>query len=66
MRLDVLVYAESAADRLVFINGQKYVEGQRVSDKFVVEGITREGALLTFEGQRYLLRPKTNPYLRSN
>jgi hypothetical protein len=66
MTLDVLVFAERGEDRMVFISGHKYVEGQRVSDRFSVEAITREGALLVFEGQRYLLRPKTNPYLRAN
>lgn len=56
MRLEVLVYSEQPAERLVFINGRKYVEGQSVDGKLLVESITREGAILSYEGQRLLLR----------
>ncbi|MBI2466448.1 MAG: general secretion pathway protein GspB [Candidatus Rokubacteria bacterium] len=62
MILEVLVYSERASERLVFISGQKYVEGQRVDGKFVLEAITEEGALLSHEGQRLLLSPRLNPY----
>jgi general secretion pathway protein B len=65
MNLDVLVYSERDEDRFVFINGQKYVEGQSVDGKFVVEGITREGVSLTHLGERFVLRPKSNPYLKT-
>ncbi|HEV8676167.1 MAG TPA: general secretion pathway protein GspB [Methylomirabilota bacterium] len=64
LTLDVLVYSETAAQRLVFINSKRYVEGDRVEGKFVVEAITVEGAVLRYEGQRLLLRPKSNPYVR--
>src|SRR5207244_1725798 len=50
MTLDVLVYSERQADRMVFINGRKYVEGQTIDGRFLVEGITREGAILGHEG----------------
>jgi hypothetical protein len=48
---------------MVFINGRKYVEGQAVDGQILLESITREGALLSQEGQRVLLRPKLNPYV---
>lgn len=57
LKLEVLLYAESAADRMVFINGRKYVEGQRIGDRVAVERITAEGAVLAHEGQRFLLTP---------
>jgi len=57
MRLDALVYSEVAAERMVFINGGKYLQGQVVDGKYVVEGITPDGAILTYQGQRFLLKP---------
>jgi general secretion pathway protein B len=56
LRLEVLVYAETPAQRMVFINGRKYVEGGRIDDGLVVEEITQEGAVLSQQGQRFLLR----------
>src|SRR5262249_39556665 len=44
--LDVLVYSEVPTERLVFINGRKYVEGQAVDTDTVVEQITPEGAIV--------------------
>jgi hypothetical protein len=56
LRLNVLVYSERPADRMVFINSRRYVEGERVDGKHLVEEITPEGAVLSHEGQRFLLR----------
>jgi general secretion pathway protein B len=58
MTLSVLVFDENKADRMVFINGRKYVEGDFVEDTYLLESITLEGAVLTFRGERVLLRPK--------
>ena len=55
LRLDVHVYSERPADRMVFINNRKYVEGQRVDAAHVVEEITPEGAVLSAGGQRIFL-----------
>jgi hypothetical protein len=60
----VLVYSEVPAERMVFINGRKYVEGQAVSEEAVVEQITSDGALLRHQGGHLILRPKLNPYTR--
>lgn len=62
MTLDVLVYSEHAPERFVFISGRKYVEGQRIDGRFLLEAITEEGAVLSHEGQRQLLSPRRNPY----
>jgi hypothetical protein len=60
----VLVYSDVPADRLVFIHGRKYVEGQVVDGGAVVEQITADGAVLRHEGRQIVLRPKLNPYAR--
>jgi len=56
LKLTVHVYAESPGDRLVFINGSKYVQGDRIDGKAMLEEITQEGAVVSFEGRRSLLR----------
>ena len=55
-KLQVLVYSDAPADRMVFINGRKYLEGQSIDDKIVVERITPDGAILSSQGQRVMLR----------
>jgi hypothetical protein len=53
----VHVYADSPGDRLVFIDGRKYVPGDQIDGKALLEEITQDGAVVSFEGQRRLLRP---------
>ena len=55
MNLQVLVYSDVPAERMVFINNRKYVEGQTVDDKAVIEHITPEGAVLSYQGTRFTL-----------
>lgn len=57
MRLDTFVYTDVPADRLVIINGQKYVEGEQVDGLYRIESITRDGALLSYKDEKLLLRP---------
>ena len=57
LKVTVHVWAERPAERLVFVNGRKYVQGDRIEDKFVLEEITPEGAMVSYEGRRSLLRP---------
>jgi hypothetical protein len=57
LRLTVHVWADRPGERLVFINGRKYVQGDRIEDKAVLEEITQEGALVSYQGRRSLLRP---------
>jgi hypothetical protein len=64
LTLDVLVYSDVPAERMVFINGRKYVEGQAVNEDAVVEQITPEGAILRRQGKQVVLRPRLNPYAR--
>ena len=57
MTLSVLMYADSEAERFVFINGRKYLKGDYVDDRYLIENITAEGAVLTYEGEHATLRP---------
>ena len=56
LKLEVLIYSENAAERVAYISGQRYIEGQRVGGRFVVERITRDGVILAVGGKRYLLK----------
>ena len=57
MTLDVFVYAKVKADRLAAINGRRYVEGQCVDGLYLLEEITPQGVVLSYQGERALLRP---------
>ncbi len=58
MVLSILVYDDNPADRMVFIDGRKYVEGDYIDDKYFLESIALEGATLTYHAERVLLRPR--------
>jgi general secretion pathway protein B len=57
MTLSILLFSENKEERLVFINGKRYVEGDNVDDKYLLESITPEGAVLSYRGERAVLRP---------
>ena len=54
LRLDLLAYAERAADRWVLINMHKLHEGDALEGVHV-EHITADGAVLSFQGSQFLL-----------
>jgi hypothetical protein len=56
LALTVLVHAADKGDRLVFINGRRYGEGDKVDDLYLVESILPDGVLLTFQGEQFFLR----------
>ena len=56
MRLQMVVYSAVPAQRLVYIDNQKYVEGSSIEGKLVVESITPDGAILTHDGKRFTIR----------
>jgi len=56
LHLQVHVYSEVPAQRRVFINNQKYVEGQRIDANLVIESITPDGVFVSYQGKRVLLR----------
>jgi hypothetical protein len=57
MKLDLFVYTDVPADRMVIINGRKYVEGEQVDGLYLISQITKDGALLSYQGEKLLLRP---------
>ena len=57
LKLTMLLYSESAAERTALINGRRYFEGQKIADTVLVEAITPTGVVLRSEGERYLLTP---------
>jgi general secretion pathway protein B len=57
LRLDVLVYSDNPGERMVFINTRKYTEGQTVEGTLRLDAITADGAVLSHQGQRFLLPP---------
>ena len=56
LKLEVLVYSEVASERMVFINGRKYVQGDTVAEHARVEEIQQDGVVLSEEGRRFTLR----------
>jgi general secretion pathway protein B len=55
LTVDLHIYSEDPAKRAVFINGRRYVQGDHIAEGPVVEQITRDGALLSYRGRRFLL-----------
>jgi hypothetical protein len=56
LTLEVLVFSQDPAERSAWISGQRYVEGQRVQGRFLVERIQEDGVVLTGDGKRLVLR----------
>jgi len=59
MNLSLLMYSDVREERMVYINGIRYKEGDYVEDVYLLESITEEGAILTHEGARALLPPRS-------
>jgi general secretion pathway protein B len=55
MHLDIHVFSARPGDRFVFVNMQKYTEGQALKEGPTLERITTEGAVLNHRGTRFLL-----------
>jgi general secretion pathway protein B len=55
LHIDVHVYATNAAERFVYINMRKYREGETIAEGPVLERIRRDGAVLNYQGVRFLL-----------
>jgi len=58
LHLELLAYSERRSDRFVFINGRKYVEGERLPEGLVLEAVEARGAVLSHAGRRFLLAPE--------
>ena len=55
LKLDIHVYSNKPAERFVFVNMRKYLEGQTLGEGPTVERITPEGVVLNAQGTRFLL-----------
>jgi general secretion pathway protein B len=55
LRLELHAFGEQPRDRFVFINGRKYVEGERLVEGPQIVAIERTGAVLSHAGHRFLL-----------
>jgi general secretion pathway protein B len=55
LRLELHAFSEQPRDRFVFINGRKYVEGERLAEGPQLVAIERTGAVLSHAGRRFLL-----------
>ncbi len=58
MTLSVHVYSDQPSGRFVFINDQRYTEGQQLSEGPVVKSIEPGGVVLAYQGRRFMLTGK--------
>jgi general secretion pathway protein B len=58
LRLELHAFSAQPRDRFVFINGRKYVEGDRLAEGPQLVSIEPTGAVLTQYGQKFLLAPE--------
>lgn len=58
MTLSLLMYSDNKAERMVYINGNKYGEGDFIDGIYRLESITGDGAIISHQGKRTLLQPK--------
>jgi general secretion pathway protein B len=55
LSVDLHIYTDDPAKRAVFINGRRYTQGDSIVEGPRIEEITRDGAVLNYRGQRFLL-----------
>jgi hypothetical protein len=56
LKLEVVSYSDTPAQRLVFISGRKYVEGDTTEGGFRIEQIKEDSVILSDAGGRFTLR----------
>ncbi|HKQ64687.1 MAG TPA: general secretion pathway protein GspB [Methylomirabilota bacterium] len=59
LKLEALIYADAPAERMVFINGRRYREGDSIDGRLRVEEIREDGVELSDQGRRFSLRVTT-------
>jgi len=55
LTIDLHIFTDDPAKRAVFINGRRYTQGDAIVEGPRIEEITRDGAVLNYRGQRFLL-----------
>jgi hypothetical protein len=58
--VQVVLYSDVPAERLVFIDGRRYAEGDKIDADTVVERITPDGAIVNRGGHRQMLTSGRN------
>ena len=53
--LQVLVYSETPTQRMVFIDGRRYAEGDAIDGETVLERINADGVVVKYRGQRFVI-----------
>ena len=56
LRVEALIYADTPAERMVFISGRRYREGDSIDGRLRVEEIREDGVELSDQGRRFTLR----------
>jgi hypothetical protein len=56
LKLEALIYSDVPGQRMVFINGRRYAEGDTVDGRLRVEEIQEDGVALSDQGRRFTLR----------
>jgi general secretion pathway protein A len=56
LKIDMLVWASEPRERMVYVNGHKYVEGETLENGAILEHIEQDGIVVLQEGQRLRLR----------
>jgi Type II secretion system protein B len=59
LKIDMLVWAAEPRQRMVYVNGHKYVEGQTLENGARLEHIEQDGIVLIQDGQRLRLRSES-------
>lgn len=55
LNLDVHVYSPLPSKRFVMINSKRYQEGEQLNEGLLLEAITADGAVLSYQGRRFIL-----------
>jgi len=56
LRLEALIYADVPTERMVFINGRRYREGDSIDGRLRIEEIREDGVELSDQGRRFTWR----------
>jgi len=56
LKIEMIVWAADPRERMVYLNGRRYVEGQRLENGAVIQQIEADGIVLLIGGQRFRLR----------
>jgi type II secretory pathway predicted ATPase ExeA len=59
LKIDMLVWAPEPRERMVYVNGHRYVEGETLANGAILQRIEQDGIILIQAGQRLRLRSET-------